>query len=190
MSGDQRLEQHAVFAALFEAHFDAVLAYARRRTAQLSDAEDVVADTFTVAWRRFGDLPQDQAHRLPWLYGIARRVLANQRRGSARRIRLRERLTGLVPRAPGIGSARLASAIDALSRLRADDQEIVRLVAWEGLSHVEAGVALGVTPNAAAIRLHRARRRLANELKGSHPDRTPHRWKGRAKHPVHRKDLS
>lgn len=66
MSGDQRLEQHAVFAALFEAHFDAVLAYARWRTAQLSDAEDVVADTFTVVWRRFGDLPQDQAHRLPW----------------------------------------------------------------------------------------------------------------------------
>lgn len=190
MSRDQGQEQRAVFAALFEAHFDAVLAYARRRTAQLSDAEDVAAETFTIAWRRFGDRPQDEAHHLPWLYGIARRVLANQRRGSARRSRLRERLIGLVQRAPSTGSARLASAVDALPRLRTDDQEILRLVAWEGLSHLEAGVALGITPNAAAIRLHRARRRLANELKGSQPDRTPDRWKGSAKHPAPREDLS
>lgn len=72
MSADPDSEQHAVLEGLFEAHFGALLAYARRGTAQLSDAEDVVAETFTVAWRRMGDLPANEApgehgHASDWI---------------------------------------------------------------------------------------------------------------------------
>ena len=189
MADDGRTADRAAFAALFETHFDAVLAYARRRTDQLSDAEDVVADSFTVVWRRRADLPPDPSQHLPWLYGIARRVVANQRRGSARRIRLWERLKALPVGQGTAGSARLSSAVEALARLSDDDQEILRLVAWEDLSHAEVAVALGITTNAAAIRVHRARRRLEAQLKGSGPSWTPHRWKGSAKQSAPREDL-
>lgn len=160
----------AAFAALFEAHLDAILAYARRRTDQLSDAEDVTADTFTVVWRRIEHLPTETSAQLPWLYGIARRVLSNQRRTMARRQRLLDRLrSALVPhRSP----ASVTDVAGALSALRPADQEILRLAAWEDLSHAEIGVVLGITPNAAAIRLHRARRRLSAAMKGSALTRT------------------
>lgn len=171
-------EKRALVAALFEAHFDPILAYARRRTGQLSDAEDVVAETFVVAWRRIDQLPADEAGRLPWLYGIARRVLANQRRAAARRQRLIERLRAVVRLRP---PARPTDVLDALATLPASDQEIVRLVAWEGLSHAEAGLVLGISANATAIRLHRARRRLEAAMKGSAPMRTLAGWKGRAR---------
>ena len=79
------------FRVIFEAHYDAVRAYARRRCARLEDADDVVSETFTVAWRRLRDIPPGS--ELPWLYGVARRVLANQRRSE-------RRLTGLHARSP------------------------------------------------------------------------------------------
>ena len=189
MPADGPTAERAAFAALFEAHFAAVLAYARRRTDQLTDAEDVVAETFIVVWRRWADLPPEGSLHLPWLYGIARRVLANQRRGAARRLRLQERLRTLWRGQSSGGSARLSAALEALARLREDDQEILRLVAWEELSHAEVAVALAITPNAAAIRLHRARRRLEAQLKGSSATRTPRRWKGSAKPSAPREDL-
>lgn len=189
MPADGRGEERAAFAALFEAHFEALLAYARRRTDQLSDAEDIVADSFTVVWRRRADLPADPSMQLPWLYGIARRLLANQRRGSARRLRLAERLKSLASGHGTTRSRRLDAVLDALARLRGDDQEILRLTAWEGLSHAEVAVALGITSNAAAIRLHRARRRLEAQLKDSPAGWTPKRWKGSARQSAPREDL-
>jgi RNA polymerase sigma-70 factor (ECF subfamily) len=163
------------------------MAYARRRTAQLSDAEDVVAETFIVVWRRLDDLPEHEAERLPWLYGIARRVLANQRRGVARRGRLRDRIE-LVAASQALQTpSPLPAVLDAIGRLRETDQEILRLVAWEGLSHAEVGAALSISPNAAAIRLHRARGRLEREMrtpsveaKGLRRIRTWLGWKGSA----------
>lgn len=163
------------FATLFEAHFDALLAYARRRTEQLSDAEDVVAETFTIAWRRLGDLPDRADGERPWLYGVARRVLANQRRSASRRAQLVERLrSAVMPTRPTVPS----DAITALSMLPAADQELLRLAAWEELSHREIAIVLGISPNAAGIRLHRARGRLKNLMKGSGPGRTSPGWKG------------
>lgn len=165
-----------VFAALFDAHFDTLLAYARRRTDELSDAEDVVAETYTVLWRRIEHLPTDASARLPWMYGIARRVLANQRRAMARRQRLFDRLRSALAtyRSP----ASPTHVVAALAALRPPDQEILRLAAWEGLSHAEIGVALGITPNAAAIRLHRARKRLSARMKGFVLIGTSSGWKG------------
>lgn len=147
----------AEFEALYERHVRAVLAYALRRAATEADAEDVVADTFAIAWRRADAIPDAP---LPWLYGVARRVLANQRRSGRRRAGLLERL-----RLHGRPDAERATgegpAVDALARLGPDDQELLRLVAWEELSHGEIAVVLGITPNAVAIRLHRARKRYA-----------------------------
>lgn len=168
--------REAFFAALFEAHVDALLAYARRRTEQLSDAEDVVAETFTVLWRRIEHVPTDASAHLPWLYGIARRVLANQRRAKARRQRLLDRVrSAFVPRRSSDAARDVAAA---LATLRPPDQEILRLAAWEGLHHAEIAEALGITSNAAAIRLHRARKRLSATMKGSALIRTSSGWKG------------
>jgi RNA polymerase sigma-70 factor (ECF subfamily) len=184
LSGAGREE---LLASVFESAYAPIMAYARRRTAQLSDAEDVVAETFIVVWRRLDDLPEHEAERLPWLYGIARRVLANQRRGVARRGRLRDRIELVAASQALQAPSPLPAVLDAIGRLRETDQEILRLVAWEGLSHAEVGAALSISPNAAAIRLHRARGRLEREMrtpsveaKGLRHIRTWLGWKGSA----------
>lgn len=184
MPSSGRLAVHQVaFDALFHEHHRAVLAYALRRTRLEADAEDAVAETFAIAWRKLDTIPTEP---LPWLYGVARRVLANQRRGDVRRSRLIERLTSF--RSQPIGVAPAPPAIEALERLRPDDQELLRLVAWEELTHGEIAATLGITPNAVAIRLHRARKRFAEaltamtsggDLKGSDPIRTSPSVKGR-----------
>lgn len=143
---------------LFEAHHGRVLAYALRRTATEADAEDAASETFAVAWRRIGNLPADP---LPWLYAITRRVLANQRRSGLRRIALRLRLARAGPPPADLLGEQAGPAIMALLRLRQDDQELLRLVAWEGLRHAQIAASLGISVNAVSIRLHRARRRFA-----------------------------
>ena len=167
----------AAFVRLYAAHERPVLAFCLRRSPNPADAEEAAAETFVVAWRRLGDAPPEE-HHLVWLYAIARRVLANQRRGGGRRVRLLDRLRSQPAEIPTVD--RPGPAIAALERLRPDDQELLRLVAWEELSHSEIAVVLGVTPNAVAIRLHRARARFAEELvKGSEPTRTSSGVKGR-----------
>jgi len=183
----------ARFDALFTDHQRPILAYAMRRTPTLADAEDVAAETFTIAWRKIEAVP---AAPLPWLYAVARRVLANHRRGRSRL----ERLTALlrvddVPTPMLAGEDHDGPAFAALASLPPADQELLRLVAWEELGNQEIAVVLGVTPNAVAIRLHRARARFAdalarssveNDLKDLDPSRTSadvkgtHRaaWKG------------
>ncbi len=157
----------AAFRCLFARHHRHVLAYALRRTDQRADAEDVVAGTFAVAWRRFADAPEEQL-RLAWLYAIAARVLANQRRSLRRLSALRSRLREL-SRAEAPGRGELAEVVAALRELRPEEQEILRLAAWEGLTSAELAVALGCSENAATIRLHRARKRLAEQLAKEEP---------------------
>lgn len=149
------------FAALFEAHERAVLAYARRRTTSIADAEDAAAETFGIAWRRIAWVPVEP---LPWLYSVAHRVLANQRRGDVRRLRLAWRIRDDVPTPAYLGDNPEAPAMIALTRLRLDDQELLRLVAWEEFGSGQIAQVLGATPNAIAIRLHRARGRFVLAL--------------------------
>jgi RNA polymerase sigma-70 factor, ECF subfamily len=169
--------READFAALFSAHFDSLLAYTRRRTPQLADAEDAMAETYIVAWRRFADLPADAGEQRLWLFGVAYRVIANQRRATGRRLQLTDRLkAALMPPSPP--SSALTHVVDAMATLPDGDQEVLRLAAWEELSHAEIGLVLEITPNAAAIRLHRARKRLEDAMKGSASSRTFMRWRG------------
>lgn len=158
--------RHQRFTALFNAHYADVLAYARRRARGDADAEDVANETFSVAWRRFDDVHPEVP--LAWLYGIARRVLANRRRAEARRRDLLQRIASTLHPVLDVGSpdptvTRLG-VLAALSRLSPSDQELLRLVAWEGLGNAEIAVVVGASPNAVAVRLHRARRRLAQFL--------------------------
>jgi RNA polymerase sigma-70 factor (ECF subfamily) len=157
----------ARFDALFTEHQRPVMAYAMRRTASLQDAEDAVAETFAIAWRKIEAIPSGES--LPWLYAVARRVLANQRRGSGRR----ERLAALVrserdvPTPMRAGDDMDGPAFAALASLSPADQEILRLVAWEGLRNLQIAEVLGISANAVAIRLHRARVRFADALAGT-----------------------
>ena len=150
----------AEFEALWRDWHRHVLAYALRR-ADRAMAEDVVAETFVIAWRRIDDVPDPP---LPWLLGVARRVLANLRRGERRRTALLDRLRR-EPRAaaeppPGDHGRVLA----ALATLPESDREALLLHAWEGLDNAAAGTVIGCSANAFAVRLHRARQRFARAL--------------------------
>jgi RNA polymerase sigma-70 factor, ECF subfamily len=159
--------RHERFQRLYEEHGEAVLRYARRRTTPEA-AEDALADTFVVAWRRLERVP---AEPRGWLIAVARRVLANQRRGDNRREALLARLALLpvrdLPPEPATGSP----LTDALTRLSANDHELLALVHWDGLSPSEVATVLGCTPVAVRTRLHRARRRLARALEELEADR-------------------
>jgi RNA polymerase sigma-70 factor (ECF subfamily) len=173
-AGSSDLLRRERFEGLFEACHRPVLAYAARRCPTLADAEDVVADVFVVSWRRLDDVPEgDEA--LLWLFGVARRTISNSRRGRVRRQRLQARLEATTaasaPAQPGIDEEG-GPALEALARLSGTDQELLRLVAWEELTHAEIADVLGISTNAVAIRLHRARARFAEALvKG------PGRWR-------------
>ena len=150
------------FGNLYRAEARAILAYALRRTDDGEDAADVVAETFLVAWRRLGEVPLGGEGRL-WLYGVARRVLANQHRAERRRTRLGERLaeslrTELATHAVPGGEA--PAVLRAMAGLRPEDRELLLLVSWEELSPSEAARVLEISALAARSRIHRARRRL------------------------------
>src|SRR3954468_13585666 len=117
------------FVALYEAHAGAVLAYARRRVAA-DEAEDVLAETFLVAWRRRREVPSDA---LPWLYAVAGNVVRNRLRAERRRDALQARMAGAAPSA-GDDQAPDPKLGEALARLKAIDREALLLTAWEGLA--------------------------------------------------------
>jgi RNA polymerase sigma-70 factor (ECF subfamily) len=159
---EEEADQGGTDAEAFEAAYaecaDAVFRYALRRSANEADAQDVMAETFAVAWRRVADMPTGR--ELPWLYGVARRVLANQRRTSGRVDRLRTRLRFEPGPDPGPASEN-GTARRVLERLSLNDRELLRLAMWEELTPAELAVALDITENAVYIRLHRARQRFA-----------------------------
>jgi RNA polymerase sigma factor (sigma-70 family) len=151
---------------LFRTTYPAVRGYALRRTSP-DAAQDAVAETFLVAWRRFDDVPDDA---LPWLFGVARRVLANQRRSSARGVALAQRLGGAgQPESLEEHVTESDVVRAALGRLSERDREALMLVAWHGLSRKRAARAAGCTRAAFDVRLHRARRRLAVQLEDLDP---------------------
>lgn len=158
------------FTALFERHHNEVLAYCTRRIPRV-EADDVTAEVFAVAWRRIDEVDWETVR--PWLYGIARRVLANRWRSLDRRSRLTKKVFGLAAiasEAPDMVVIRReqdAEVIDALNRLKATDREVLTLAAWEELNAAEIATALGITTSAAEQRLHRAKRRFAKVLDAS-----------------------
>jgi len=158
-------DAEARFRRLYADHGRAVLAYAVRRSSDPADAADVVAETFLVAWRRLIDIPSGDQARL-WLYGVARRTLANQRRTERRRVRLAERLRRELPveLAAAAVTPSGGAVMAALGMLAEADRELLLLAAWEQLEPAEIATVLGITRTAARSRLHRARVRLREQL--------------------------
>lgn len=164
----------AWFEQLYERHHRAVAAYCVRRVGA-SDAPDAAAEVFAVAWRRIDDIPGD--HELPWLYGVARRVVSHQWRGARRTRRLVER-AGSVPAVelPGPDVAVVAGVEhqlvrDAVMQLRPIDREVLLLSAWEGLTHEEIADALGCSRATVDKRITRAKARLARRYESLSAER-------------------
>jgi RNA polymerase sigma factor (sigma-70 family) len=156
------------FEALYAEHYARVLGYVLRRTETADDAADVIAETFLVAWRRLDDAPTGDRARL-WLYGVARRALANHRRGQRRRGQLAARLRDdLAARCPiDQQSGEITGLAVAFLSLPDGDREILALHGWEALDAGEIAIVLGCSRNAARIRLHRARRRLEAAMRAA-----------------------
>jgi RNA polymerase sigma-70 factor (ECF subfamily) len=161
--------------AVYERHVDAIRAYAARRV-ERDAVDDVVAETFAIAWRR---LPRE-ADPLPWLYGVARKVVHGHRRSHARRGALLERVagSGAAQACPPPDPAEVLPGDPALARafatLTEQEREAIRLVAWECLEHADAARAAGCSRATFAVRLSRARLRLRRALaEGETPARRP-----------------
>jgi RNA polymerase sigma-70 factor, ECF subfamily len=147
------------FDTLFRSAYQPVLGYCLRRVDEAT-ANDATAEVFAVAWRRRDDIPVDP---IPWLIGVARRVLANQQRSERRRLRLVTRAQRARSASPyaDVVSSPVRTALAALSPT---DQEIVRLAYWDGLTHQQISEVLELSTNAVGVRLHRARATLRGEL--------------------------
>jgi RNA polymerase sigma factor (sigma-70 family) len=149
------------FNRLVHEHGDALHRYLRRRHTfrDAVDVEDLLSEIFAVAWKRLDDIPQ--AAELPWLYAVARRQLANARRRGGRRERIGASLRPPAP-APSAEDEAVADValIDALASLAEGDREVLMLAAWEGLAPDELGAALGISVNAGAVRLSKAKTKL------------------------------
>jgi RNA polymerase sigma-70 factor (ECF subfamily) len=154
------------FADLYEIARPRILAYVLRRKSSPADVADIVAEVFTIAWRRFDDMPGGDANLL-WLYVTARHVLGNHgrslRRYSAAVERVAEQLARTATYVEPADEAAVAAQL-SLASLPEDDREILMLAGWEGLSSSELGAVLGCTPSAARLRLYRARARLRAEV--------------------------
>lgn len=157
------------FRGLYEKTHLQVLAYCLRRTSTRDAAMDAASETYVVAWRKFDQLssiPEDD--RLVWLFAVARRVLANHNRSVRRQGRTAERIAGLgdvelgSPEVRAIDAEDRRRVLEALSSLRPDEQELLRLHTWEDLSVEELAEYFGCTQSALHVRLHRARKRLAS----------------------------
>ncbi|GGO05144.1 RNA polymerase sigma factor [Micromonospora parathelypteridis] len=153
------------FTSLYAAEYAHIVRYGLRRLADGDASAELAQEVFVVAWRRRGEVPD---RSLPWLYGVARRLLANQwrsRRGTPDLLPITEvdlaRMAGSSGADVTVGVADVRAALAVLSEF---DQEILRLVGWEELTVSEAAKVLGCTRAAAAVRLHRARRRLAEAM--------------------------
>jgi RNA polymerase sigma factor (sigma-70 family) len=149
--GRERLED------LFRRHEPAVVAYVRRRAPE-DVVDDIVAETFLVAWRRLDDVREPA---LPWLLGVARRVLSTHRRGDRRRQELGNRLVAAQSMSvPAWSEESEGRALAALATLSEKDREALTLTAWEGLTPQQAAVVLSEPAARFRVRLHRAKRRV------------------------------
>ena len=162
------------FSTFFRRHVDPITRYAVRRCPNPDDVADLVGECFLVALQAAHRYVPETDTALPWLFGISRRLLAKQRRKYAGNRRLEVKASNAFPHfteaednevAAAIDASRQAPALEeALARLTRSERDVLELVAYDGLSPSEAAVALDITPNAARLRLSRARRAVRAHL--------------------------
>ncbi|MGW3129644.1 RNA polymerase sigma factor [Streptomyces sp. NPDC001123] len=168
---ESRQRQRARFERLAHVVVEPLHRYLLRRTSA-DMVDDILAEAMLVLWRRIDDVPglrsapgslPDPDDVLPWCYGVARGCLANARRADGRRLRLMERLIRTQEQQPA-GAADHSDLHAALATLGVLDREVVRLWAWEGLAPRQIAEATGLTSNAVSMRLHRAKKKIAEQL--------------------------
>jgi len=171
---------HARFRTVYEANYARILGYVLRRTTSPEDSADVVADTFATAWRKIDAMPGEGTpggaisgkpatdEATLWLYGVARRTLANHRRKEARRSAVLEMLAREYQEAVWFDSSPIVGAestlAEAWTALRPKDRDLLGLVAWEALTTAQIAAVIGCSKTAAKVRIHRARKRFGKEL--------------------------
>jgi RNA polymerase sigma factor (sigma-70 family) len=174
------------FTAIYDECRQRVWAYAAARAGG-QVADEVVSETFAVAWRRLADVPDPP---LPWLLGVARNVLRDGHRAQVRRESFAAELRRGAPRQKGDVAEDVAerlAVLRAMAALPEGDREILILIAWQGLTPREAAAVVGCSPAALRVRLHRARRRLVraaedeqSDARTARPRPEPPRPRGRA----------
>jgi RNA polymerase sigma-70 factor, ECF subfamily len=154
------------FRALYGRHYLSVCRFLATRTTP-DQVEDLAAETFVVAWRKGGSVPDMQ---LPWLLNIAMKCLANHRRRGERSVALTERLARAARfDVPGVEAdaerrRQQRAVIAALATLHEHDRELLLLYLWDDLRPREIAVVLELFPIVVRARLSRARRRLQHAL--------------------------
>lgn len=175
----------ALFRSVYGSHVDAIRLYCIRRM-PLSEVDDATSEVFLVLWRKIDTAPQGDGALL-WLYGVARKVVSNRRRSTARFANLKAKASVVAggpidgPETVIVENEAAREAIEALNRLSAKEAEIVRLRVWEELTSQEIAEIVGSSPGAVDMRLSRARKKLNRYLTvdTSRSDRDrPHRMKG------------
>ena len=149
------------FEALASEVYEPIQRYVRRRV-DPDSVDDVVSETMLTLWRRLDDVPANA--RLPWTYGVARRHVTNHRRAGRRHLRLVHRAESEPRPGPDSDHPLDAELHTAISELGESERELLHLWAWEHLEPAEIAVVLGLTPNAVSIRLHRAKKKLGENL--------------------------
>ena len=162
--------------SIFDSYAVPVRRYLYRRLTQSPDpasaADDLTADVFLIAWQKRADIPADEP--LPWLYAVARRVLANHgRRRTDLPVADLGELDAIDDSDPAVLVCDDAVLVAAWQRLSPRDREVLRLTAWEGLSGEELAIALGIGAGGAAAALSRARARLVEEISAAEVQETP-----------------
>lgn len=159
-------QRHRKFQILFETNAPGIRSFALRRVPS-DEADEIVAETFLVAWRRLESVPIDPTG---WLYGVARLVIQNHRRTIGRQQAVARRIESN-PHHPNnqcwtteFVDARL-EVMAALARLSVGDQEVLLLAYWDFANAKTAAYAMNCSPSAFRVRLSRARKRLRQELK-------------------------
>ncbi|MEH1168965.1 RNA polymerase sigma factor [Micromonospora sp. CPCC 205539] len=155
------------FTAMYAAHHARVYAYAVSRAGR-ELADDIVSETFLVAWRKLATIP---AAPLPWLLGVARNAVRERYRDEVRQASLADEMRAWVDEADADVADQVterAAVLAALARLTEDDRELLTLLAWHDLSSREAAQVIGCSTATFFVRLHRARKRLREALSGAH----------------------
>ncbi|MFI1728764.1 RNA polymerase sigma factor [Streptomyces acidicola] len=165
------IDTEAQFTEVYRAHYEDVLRFVRRR-AHPMNVDDIVGETFLTAWRRRRELPEDPR---PWLFGTARKVMLNAGRGMRRQTALVVHVQQVVETVSHDRTVDATAQVDSRMELVAAwkslppaDQEVLALHVWEGLAAKDAAKVLGCTRAAYAMRLTRAKRRLAGQLTSAH----------------------
>jgi RNA polymerase sigma-70 factor (ECF subfamily) len=167
-----------LFGVLFERHAADIHAYAARRLG-VPAADDLMAETFLIAFRHRGRYDQSRGSARPWLYGIATNLIARHRRAEARAYRALAR-TGTDPLAESFADdaiARVTAAgvrpllAEALAGLQPRDRDVLLLIAWADLTYDQVSESLGIPIGTVRSRLHRARSQVREALRDLDPAR-------------------